>query len=93
MRITGGGFSVISLMALRPMLRCKRSITFSKKWRKTKENGTKDAIKMLLDNRVADWFKTIQLESLYKSLSGKEEQLTLNTPMAEFLKYSTNKNC
>lgn len=87
-------------MNVAPMLRCKRSITFSKKWRKTKENrgrlrrtGTKDAIKMVLDNRVADWFKTIQLESLYKSLSGKEEQLTLNTPMAEFLKYSTNKNC
>jgi hypothetical protein len=49
---------------------------------------TQDAIKMVAEGKVEEWFKTTQVNTdLYRHLTGKEEQLTLNTPAATYMKY------
>lgn len=53
--------------------------------------SNKDAIKMVIDGKVTDWFKRTQLDTdLYRHLAGKEESLTINTPAAVYMNYYNN---
>ncbi|MFC4262331.1 DUF6443 domain-containing protein [Ferruginibacter yonginensis] len=53
--------------------------------------SNKAATSMLFNKKVnLDWFKQNQLNPTYSYLSGKEAQLTLNTPAAVFLNYTND---